>query len=83
MLTFVANFLQILLFTLWLLVLGRVLVSWVDPTGRNQLSSFLYQTTEPILAPVRRLLPQTGMFDLSPLIVGLVLLALMRVVSAF
>jgi YggT family protein len=34
---------------------------------------FLYAATEPILAPVRRLLPQTGMLDLSPMIVLIVL----------
>jgi YggT family protein len=78
--TFVQTFLGVLLLVLWLLVLGRVLVSWVDPGGRSQLSQLLIQATEPILAPVRRLLPSTGMFDLSSLIVLLVLGALMRAV---
>ncbi len=67
------NFLQLLVTVLWVLVLGRVIVSWVDPTGRNQLSGWLIQATEPMLAPIRRLLPQTGMIDFSPLILMLVL----------
>jgi YggT family protein len=75
---FVRNFLEFLFLALWLLIFGRVLMSWVDPTGRNQISAFLIQTTEPILAPVRRLMPQTGMFDWSPLIVLLVLGVLWR-----
>jgi YggT family protein len=75
---FVRNFLQFLFMALWLLIFGRVLMSWVDPTGRNQISAFLIQTTEPILAPVRRVMPQTGMFDWSPLIVLLILGVLWR-----
>ena len=80
--TFVRNFLQILLIALWLLILGRVLMSWFDPGRSNQVSRFLVQATEPILAPVRRVLPQTGMFDFSALIVLLVLGTLMRAAQA-
>lgn len=79
---FVLLFLQSLVLVLWLLVLGRVLVSWVDPTGRNALSQYLYSLTEPLLAPIRRVLPQTGMFDWSPLVLMLGLGVLLRVVSA-
>lgn len=70
---FLLNFVQFLLIALWLLVLGRMLMSWVDPAGRNQVSAFLVQTTEPLLAPVRRLLPSTGMVDWSGLVVLIVL----------
>jgi YggT family protein len=70
---FLTNFIQFLLMALWALVFGRMIMSWVDPTGRNQISSFLFQTTEPILAPVRRMLPQTGMIDWSGFLVLIVL----------
>lgn len=80
MAAFVSNFLSLLVFVLWLLVLGRVIVSWVDPFGRNPLSAFLIQTTEPFLAPIRRLLPPTGMIDFSPLILMLILGVILRVV---
>jgi YggT family protein len=79
--TFARNFLQALLLVLWLLILGRVLISWVDPSRSYQLSRFLVQATEPILAPVRRVLPQSGMFDFSALIVLLVLGTLLRAVQ--
>ena len=75
---FVRNFFQLLLTALFVLVFARVLLSWVDPTGRNQASAFIIQTTEPILAPVRRMLPQTGMIDFSATVVLLILFALMR-----
>ena len=52
---------------------------WVDPTGTNQISVFLIRATEPILAPVRRLLPQTGMIDWSGFVVLIVLGVLWRV----
>jgi YggT family protein len=72
-LAFVLTFVQFLLIALWAMVLGRMLMSWVDPTGRNQVSTFLIQATEPLLAPVRRALPSTGMVDWSGFIVLLVL----------
>ena len=72
------NFFELFFLALWLLIFGRVIMSFVDPTGRNQISAFLIQATEPILGPVRRLLPQTGMFDFSPLIVLLILGVLWR-----
>jgi YggT family protein len=70
---FIANFLQFLFMALWLLVFGRMIMSWVDPQGRNQISRFLFQATEPILAPVRRMLPRSGMMDWSGFVVLIVL----------
>jgi YggT family protein len=77
---FLSNLLQVAFFALWLLILGRVLISWFDPVGRTQLGAFLVSTTEPILAPIRRALPQTGMVDFSPLIVLIVLSVLWRLI---
>jgi YggT family protein len=77
---FVRNFVEILVFVLWLLVLGRVILSWVDPMARNSISRYVVALTEPMLAPIRRLLPPTGSIDFAPLIlmVGLgILLRLM------
>ena len=70
---FLLNFVQFLLIALWVLIFGRMLMSWVDPAGRRQVSAFLYQTTEPILGPVRRMLPQSGMVDWSGFIVLILL----------
>lgn len=75
---FVRNFVELLAIALTVLILGRILVSWVDPTRKSQLSSFLFQATEPILAPIRRVLPQTGMIDFSPMIVILLLSIVMQ-----
>jgi YggT family protein len=70
---FIFNFIKFLLMALWALIFGRMIMSWVDPTGRNRISTFLFQATEPILAPVRRMLPQTGMIDWSGFVVLIIL----------
>jgi YggT family protein len=75
---FVTNLLTVAFFAAYALIIGRVLISWVDPVGRTAVGSFLISTTEPFLAPVRRVLPQTGMVDFSPLVVLIVLGVLTR-----
>jgi YggT family protein len=77
---FVVLLLRVLLISAWLILLGRVLLSWVDPRYERPVSRFVYDLTEPVLAPIRRLLPRTGSLDLSPLILLLGLALLMRVV---
>jgi YggT family protein len=74
------NFLQFLLLALSGLILGRIVMSYVDPGGRNQLSRFLFSVTEPILAPVRRMLPQTGALDWSGFVVLILLGLISRVI---
>jgi len=77
---FLRVFIQLLVSALFLVVLGRVLLSWINPRFEGPVAQFLYNTTEPLLGPIRRLLPQTGMIDLSPLVLMLLLGVLMRVV---
>jgi YggT family protein len=75
---FLSNLIQVAFLAVWLLIVGRVLLSWVDPSGRSRLGGFVVSATEPILAPIRQALPRTGMLDLSPLIVLIVLSVLWR-----
>jgi YggT family protein len=77
---FVGNLIQIAVLALFLLILGRVILSWVDPGNRSGLATFVYQTTEPVLGPVRRAIPSTGAVDLSPMIVLIVLTVLLRLI---
>jgi len=77
---FLRVFVQLFVTALWLLVIGRVLLSWVNPRFEGPVARFLYDTTEPLLAPIRRVLPSTGMFDLSALVLLLALGVLLRVV---
>ena len=59
--------------TLWWVILGRVLMSWFDPSGNYRISRILYDMSEPILAPARRILPTFGGVDWSPLVTMIVL----------
>ncbi len=70
---FIQVFAGVLALLLWLLVFGRVLLSWFDSSGSSGPARMLIQATEPLLAPVRRLLPPAGMFDFSALVVLVVL----------
>jgi YggT family protein len=60
------------LYALIILILVRVVFSWTSPYPNNSVYRFVFQVTEPILAPVRRRLPPMSGVDLSPLVVTLV-----------
>ena len=66
-------------FFFWILVI-RCLVSWVNPDPYNAVVQFLYKVTEPVLSPLRRLIPSAwGIgIDLSPLVAVLLLTLLQR-----
>jgi YggT family protein len=65
-------------------IIAAALITWVSPDPRNPIVTFLRQVTEPVLAPVRRLLPpwKTGGLDFSPLIVIIAIQFVERVVFA-
>jgi len=65
-----AGVLDITLTVLYWLILIRALISWVSPDPFNPVVEFLYKATEPILYPIRRILPPGFKFgiDLSPLL---------------
>ena len=58
-----------------LLVFVRVLMSWFNPDPYNQIVRLLYDLTEPFLRPIRERIPPQGGFDLSPIILMVILLA--------
>jgi YggT family protein len=61
------------------IIVARALISWVSPDPYNPIVQFLYTVTEPVLRPVRRRLPMTGI-DVSPIIVILAIVFLQRFV---
>ena len=60
-------------------ILIIVILSWVSPGGYNPAISLLHSLTDPVMRPARRLLPDMGGLDLSPMLVmiGLVLLKML------
>jgi YggT family protein len=67
----IATVLIYALYALIIVILVRVAFSWVSPYPNNSVYRFVFQLTEPILAPVRHRLPPMGGMDLSPLVVTL------------
>ena len=59
-----------------IIVLAAVVMSWVQAARRHPLVQWVYSMTEPVLAPLRRVLPPLGGLDLSPM----VLLVVLRVI---
>jgi YggT family protein len=70
-----------LLFTvLTLLLVGRALLSWFDPGMNSSVGKILFDVTEPILGPIRRVLPSAGGIDFSPIIAIIALQFIRRIV---
>jgi YggT family protein len=61
-----------LLSVYYIVLLARVFLSWfpLQPgTAMASIASIVYQLTEPVMGPVRRLIPTIGMIDISPIVV--------------
>jgi YggT family protein len=67
----IATFLIYALYALIIVILVRVVFSWISPYPNNSVYRLVVQITEPILGPVRRRLPPFSGMDLSPLLVTL------------
>lgn len=78
---FIKQTLNILADLLTMLILLRVILSWFRHEAYG-LTKLLYQTTEPILAPIRRTIPALGMIDISPLIALLLIEVLRTVINS-
>ena len=74
----------------WLLIASAIL-SWLIAFNvvntRNQfvasIAEFLYRITEPVLAPIRRIMPNLGGLDISPIILILIIMFIQRVISYY
>lgn len=75
----VASVMNMALSLYMFIVVARALISWVSPDPYNPIVQFLYTVTEPVLRPVRRRLPVTGV-DISPIIIILVIIFLQQAI---
>jgi YggT family protein len=70
-----------LLFTLYtFLIIARVFMTWINISPYHPAAQWLYRLTEPLLAPIRQMLPQTGMVDWSPMVAMFLLIILRQIV---
>lgn len=72
-LSILLTLLQLLTFAL----IGRAILSWIDPRGEWAISRILADVTEPIMAPLRRVIPPIGMIDIS-FIVAIILIQVLE-----
>ena len=60
------------------ILFARVICSWIRVNPYGKVFQFIFSLTEPLLAPIRRLMPRTMMLDFSPMILMFVLILLQR-----
>lgn len=79
---FLLNFVYYLFMTLQFAIIVRALMSWFNPNPENPIVRFVIEITEPVLAPLRRIVPRLGMIDITPivamLLMGLIMDVLIR-----
>jgi YggT family protein len=76
----IANIFILFLYVLIVAIIIRSLLSWFPVDRNNELVRLLNNVTEPLLEPVRRIMPRTGMIDFSAMVVIIVLYVMITVV---
>lgn len=56
-----------------LLIFIRIIFSWVMVSYSNRVMRFLVNTTEPLMGPLRRIVPPVGRFDISPIVAFIII----------
>lgn len=62
------RFVDLLFNILIFAIIGRALLSWFNVGPGNPIGRILFELTEPILGPMRRVIPMIGMIDISPIV---------------
>ncbi len=73
------SFIDLLFWVLNLAILIRVVLSWLRVNPYSPLVSLIYQITDPILEPLRRIVPPIGMIDVTPILAMILLSVLQQV----
>lgn len=69
----IANLLKTVIYVHMFIIIIQIVISWVNPGAYNPITVIMYQLSEPILKPARRLIPPAGGFDFSPMIAIIVM----------
>lgn len=78
-----ARFVEIFTSIMIAAIFIRAVLSWFMLDPRNPLVSALDQITEPILEPLRRVVPRLGMIDITPMVAILILILIQRLVASY
>jgi YggT family protein len=69
-------FITVAAYVLLVAVIIRIIFSWIGFDPENPIAQVIQEITEPILAPIRSVMPRIGMFDLSPMAASFLLIIL-------
>lgn len=61
---------------------GRAIMSWFDPTFSSQIGRLIYDVTEPVVAPIRQVIPPIAGLDLSIMVAIFLVVILQRLVAS-
>ncbi|MCG2769382.1 MAG: YggT family protein [Anaerolineae bacterium] len=78
--SWLASFVSLLFWALKLAILIRVLLSWIRPNPYNPFVQAIYQITELIMGPLRRIIPPLGMIDITPMVALIILQIIQEIV---
>ncbi len=81
MITWLSTFIDILVQVLYWAILGRVIISWLPISRESAFVQLLYSITEPILGPIRRVMPGMGGLDFSPMIALILIMVAQQVLQ--
>ena len=76
----IAHLLRMILYIYLFVILIQVIISWINPNAYNPITAIMYQVSEPILQPIRRLVPSVGGLDFSPFIILVIINLLMMLI---
>ncbi len=76
------SLLQLVLMVVGFLILIRALLSWFPSLHENEIVQLVMQITDPVLEPIRRILPPMGGLDLSPMIALILIYSILQVIAS-
>ncbi len=79
----IVTLISVICYVLIAAIFVRAILSFVTNDPRNPLVNALDQITEPILAPLRRVVPRVGMLDFTPMIAIFILYAIVTLVHGY
>ena len=78
----VVRFVEVLTTIFWIAILARVILSWIPIDQSSPFHAvvvFVHEITEPILGPIRKVLPNFGFLDLSPMVALFLMILIQRI----
>jgi YggT family protein len=72
----------VFLYFIWAMMFVAMIMSWIDPTRRFAITRFAYDVVDPIVEPLRRIIPPIGFLDISFLIAFILLRIVINFVAS-